>query len=111
MMKLEGITFTLPQLAGADEVTAICCRPKKEWDAKTNSYTDKTIGSIITVVAPKRSYEKFDVTILGADLSSEFKEGTEGFPVSFTGFKASFYRSFKDNEYYLSAVADDMILI
>lgn len=111
MMKLEGITFTLSQLAGAEEVLAISCRPKKEWDAKKNKYLDNTVGSIVRVVAPRRSYEKFDVFIPNTDLSSEIKEDAEAIPVSFTGFKANFYRSFKDNEYYVSAVADDIILL
>lgn len=105
----ESLTQTLHSVANSDYVLALKATPYYPWDATTNKRSVTRTGTIITVVAPAREYEKFTVTIEGENYDNLFTEG-KAFKVTFENFIGKFYHNFNTNEYIFTAKASQMVI-
>ncbi|KEZ91168.1 hypothetical protein [Lacrimispora celerecrescens] len=114
-MTPDKLTLTLPLLnGGADKALLIGFSTIMEYDKETRKKTDKQIGISYEIVLDNNSYNKISVKVLGnlkPVISIEALQDANAVRCTFKGFKARFYRDYRNNDYLLTASAEAIVLI
>ena len=107
-LNLEDLILNQSALIG-DNGFFICIdmSPTYQYDKENKCYTDKRVGTKVTVVIPSQKYARLTVQLpMGFDelLVPNAK-------LRFEGFSLRFYREFNSGDFVSSAKADKVIVV